>query len=235
MMNSAALGLGMAVRTNATAAEHPIGIYLDHVALAVRDLDAARLYLFERFGLDTVEGGDHPEWGTGNRIVPLGKHFIEVVGVVDPTVAATSPVGQIIQRQAAAGDRIVGVCVGATDRAAATAHSHLQWVEGSRDGHDGQRLTFRSAGLPLAIQSGDGFPYFFEYDDPRARLGRGTPHHRSPARRIARVHLQQDVARVRDYLGEVPPEFDLTDGEPRVLSIDIETDAGLITLPGRLA
>ncbi len=45
---------------------------IDHVVLAVSDLDEAAERLRRDHGLASVPGGVHPGWGTGNRIVPLG-------------------------------------------------------------------------------------------------------------------------------------------------------------------
>ena len=71
----------------------PLGRYarrveLDHVLIAVTELESAGEAFEERFGLASVEGGRHPAWGTANRIVPLGSSYLELVGVVDKAVAA---------------------------------------------------------------------------------------------------------------------------------------------------
>ena len=48
------------------------GMELDHVLIAVTDLEAAAREFEARHGLSSVEGGRHRDWGTANRIVPLG-------------------------------------------------------------------------------------------------------------------------------------------------------------------
>ena len=56
---------------------------LDHVLIAVTDLEAAAREVETRIGLSSVEGGRHRDWGTANRIVPLGSSYLELVAVVD--------------------------------------------------------------------------------------------------------------------------------------------------------
>ena len=56
---------------------------LDHVLIACTDLEAAAREVEARIGLASVEGGRHRDWGTANRIVPLGSSYLELVAVVD--------------------------------------------------------------------------------------------------------------------------------------------------------
>jgi hypothetical protein len=46
---------------------------LDHVLIAVADLAEAARKIEARHGLASINGGRHPDWGTANRIVPLGE------------------------------------------------------------------------------------------------------------------------------------------------------------------
>jgi catechol 2,3-dioxygenase-like lactoylglutathione lyase family enzyme len=65
-----------------TSATHPKG--LDHLVLAVRDLDlAARVY--ERMGFQVGARNRHP-WGTENRIVQFPGAFIELITVGDASL-----------------------------------------------------------------------------------------------------------------------------------------------------
>ena len=58
------------------------------------DLAMASRSLGDRYGLRSVEGGRHPDWGTANWIVPVGDAYLELVGVVDERVAERSPFGR---------------------------------------------------------------------------------------------------------------------------------------------
>jgi len=85
------------------------------VVLAVRDLDAAGTRILEQLGLGSVPGGRHPGWGTGNRIVPLGEEYVELLAVADPAEAASSPVGTWIANASRSRDRLAAWCVSTDD------------------------------------------------------------------------------------------------------------------------
>lgn len=56
---------------------------LDHVLIAVRDLDAAK-DTFERLGFKVTPEGRHPGRGTSNRLVVFGGEYLELIAVHDP-------------------------------------------------------------------------------------------------------------------------------------------------------
>src|SRR5687768_8279826 len=52
---------------------------IDHLVLAVRDLDRASA-LYERLGFTLTPRGEHP-WGTANRLVQFDGCFLELLAV----------------------------------------------------------------------------------------------------------------------------------------------------------
>ena len=94
---------------------------LDHVIVVVADLDSAARRLYREHGLASVAGGRHAGHGTGNRIMPLGSSYIELMAVVDRDEAASSPVGSWVgQRLVEVGEAPVALCL-RTDEIEATA------------------------------------------------------------------------------------------------------------------
>ena len=55
-------------------------LIIDHVLIAVRDLDAVK-DTFERLGFKVTPEGQHPGRGTSNRLVVFGEEYLELIAV----------------------------------------------------------------------------------------------------------------------------------------------------------
>jgi hypothetical protein len=66
---------------------------IDHLVIAVRDLDDAADELERRVGLAATGGGRHPTLGTQNRLAWLGDTYLELVSIADRSVAEGSWLG----------------------------------------------------------------------------------------------------------------------------------------------
>jgi catechol 2,3-dioxygenase-like lactoylglutathione lyase family enzyme len=83
---------------------------LDHVVIAVRNLDeAAKTY--RKFGFTLTPRGLHEGKGTGNHCIMFGKTYVELLGVVD----ATGAEGRLAQRVKARGEGGIAIAYGADD------------------------------------------------------------------------------------------------------------------------
>jgi catechol 2,3-dioxygenase-like lactoylglutathione lyase family enzyme len=106
---------------------------IDHVVLAVSDLDEAGERLRREHGLASVAGGVHEQWGTGNRIVPLGDDYLELLAVLDPEVGRSSAPGRALLEATSDGhDRWLSVCLRVDDIEATAARVGLSVQPGSR-------------------------------------------------------------------------------------------------------
>lgn len=76
---------------------------IDHLVIAVGDLDAAAAELEASLGLEAGGGGRHPAFGTQNRLVWLGDTFLELVSLADPALAAESWFGSLVADSLASG------------------------------------------------------------------------------------------------------------------------------------
>jgi hypothetical protein len=66
---------------------------IDHLVIAVHDLDEAAQELERLVGLAATGGGRHPTLGTQNRLAWLGDSYVELVSIADRGVARGSWLG----------------------------------------------------------------------------------------------------------------------------------------------
>jgi hypothetical protein len=136
---------------------------LDHLIVCVEDLDDAAAVFETRHGLRAVEGGRHPGHGTANRIIPLGRAYIELLAVIDREEARQSPLGAWALAQTDVPDG-GGVCLRTEDIDAVCRRLGLGWAAMSRFTPTGQTLTWRVAGLEEGLAASR--PFFIQWDVP---------------------------------------------------------------------
>jgi len=72
---------------------------IDHLVIAVPDLDSSAQELEQGIGLAVAGGGRHPGSGTANRIVFLADgSYLELIAIEDGDAAAKRPLGAAVQR-----------------------------------------------------------------------------------------------------------------------------------------
>jgi Glyoxalase-like domain len=187
---------------------------LDHVLVAVDDLDAAARQVEEGYGLESVEGGRHQGLGTANRIVPLGETYLELVAVVDDAEAAGSGFG----RWVAGGDvpRLLGWCV-RTDLDGVAHRLGLTIADGARARPDGAVVRWRMAGLERSADE-PSLPFFIEW-------GAGTPY---PGEALAQsatideLRLQGDPDRIAQWVSGANLPLSITEGDPALLAVVLD-------------
>jgi hypothetical protein len=203
---------------------------LSQVIYGVRDLDAAAGRIAAR-GLTVVDGGRHPGLGTANRIVPLGRSYFEILGVVDEAEARANPYGAALLRQIAGGDRLVRWSLRTDDLDTVAAARGLTFEARSRRRPDGTLLTWRAAGLDLALAEG-WLPFFMAWDDPARYPGTIPVAHPCGAREIAWLELTPgDPARLRRWLGAAHAPLRVVAGQPGLHRVGIRTATGVLVLP----
>ena len=204
---------------------------IDHVLFAVRDFAETTTRLKADHGLGAVEGGRHTGWGTANWIVPLGTSYLELIGVVDASVASSNPFGRRVKRVIDDGGGPFAWCVTPARFDATVARLGLESGSGSRRRPDGVRLSWRMAGLEVALAD-PSRPFFLAWElSPEDHPGRAIARHRVHPDGIAWVEVRGDEATIRDWLGEddVPVRF--RPGSPAVLAVGIATREGEVVLP----
>ena len=199
---------------------------IDHVVLAVRDLEASASRLWEEHGLRFVPGGRHPRWGTANMIAPLGRDYVELLSVVDAAVGATSVLGRTLAALSEVGDRWFSVCLADDDIEGTAERLGLAVQPGSRTRPDGTEVRWRGAGIEDRGAE-LWLPFFITWDVPPAlHPGSASAAHRVRADGIAWAEVGGDRARLADWLGGADAPILVADGEPGVRAVGIRLGAG---------
>jgi hypothetical protein len=102
---------------------------IDHIVVAVADLDGAGARFSTAYGLASVPGGRHPQMGTSNRIVPLGSSYLELLAPFEGP------------------DRLAGWLVRCDDAAREARRLGVDVVDMVRERPDGSVLRWRLAGV----------------------------------------------------------------------------------------
>lgn len=197
---------------------------IDHVVYGVQDLDAAAARLKADFGLGSIPGGRHPGWGTGNRIVPLGPNYIELLAAVDQAQAERSELGRSLLAAVADADGFLGWCVSTEELDAVAARLDLPVVAGTRERPDGTVLRWRSAGFERALAE-PSLPFFVTWDVPEElHPGRTEADHALPPKGIAWLEIGGDALRLREWLEGSELPVRVVGGPPGVLGVGIAAE-----------
>jgi len=200
---------------------------LDHVVIAVADLETAAQELEARHDLTSVEGGRHPDWGTANRIVPLGETYRELIAVADAVTAEQSEPGRWVA--GAQPGRPLGWAVRTRNLGEVARRLDLPVSAGSRTTPDGEVLRWRSAGLEQSVAE-PALPFFIEWDTKTPFPGRARVLHPAGPVELARLKLEGDRRRLAAWLGEHHLPITVQEGEPALAGIVLESPAGEIVL-----
>ena len=185
-------------------------IELDHVLIAVDDLEAAAREVERRHRLASVDGGRHQGLGTANRIVPLGATYLELVAVVD--AAEASGFGSWVS--SGRRPRFLGWCVRTDELDAVAVRLGLTIADGSRARPDGTLLTWRMAGLERSAEE-PSLPFFIEW-------GPDTPYPGAALDQSAtldELRLQGDPARVAEWVGDETLPVTVGEGAPALHAV----------------
>ena len=205
-------------------------LWIDHVIFGVRDLEAAGRRLLDDQGLGSIPGGRHPGWGTGNRIVPLGANYVEMIAVVDQREATATLVGRNVLEGVADGDRLIGWCVGTADVDGVAARLGLDVNAGSRVRPDGAVVRWRTAGQEQAFAR-RFLPFFITWDvPPELHPGRGVAEHRAAPNGISWVEVSGSESELDEWLGGEELPVRVVEGPPDLIAVGIATATGEVVL-----
>jgi Glyoxalase-like domain len=203
---------------------------IDHVVYGVRDLEEAASRIQDELGLGSVPGGRHPGWGTGNRIVPLGRQYVELLAALDRDEAERSTLGQSLLAAVADGDRFLVWCVSTDDVEGVAARLDLPVTDGTRERPDGTVLRWRSAGMERALAE-PSLPFFIRWDVPEElHPGRMEAGHTARPQGIEWLEIGGDAFRLNDWLDGSELPIRVIGGPPGVLAVGIAAQPDEIVL-----
>ena len=200
---------------------------LDHVLIPLPDLSGAVSEFEGRYGLVSVEGGRHADWGTANRIVPLGDSYLELIAVVDPAEASQSALGRWIANARAG--RPLGWAVRTDDLDAVAGRLGLNIGSGSRLTATGDLLSWRSAGIERAMTE-PGLPFFIEWAAGSRLPGRVDVEHPAAATGIKELIVAGEPKRLSSWLDSRRLPLTLADEGSGVIGVVLSTRSGEIVV-----
>ena len=209
---------------------------VDHVsyAAAADGLKATAARLAEKLGVNPVDGGVHPRFGTRNIIFPLAhERYVEVVAVLDHPASDKAPFGQAVRARSDAGGGWLGWVVCVDDLAESEQRLGLQGVVGSRHRPDGVQLKWRQLGVK-GLMADPQVPYFIQWDDKSVHPSVGATNDVT----ICGLQIAGDPKRVCEWLGlpadqtSTVIDFTFVDphGTPCLQAVTFDTPRGSVTI-----
>jgi hypothetical protein len=209
---------------------------LDHLSYAAEPdgLDATASRLAAKLGMEFVDGGIHPRFGTRNRVLPISdRHYVEVVDVLDHPATDKVPFGQAVKARTAAGGGWMGWVVAVDDLAPIERRLGRPAVPGNRKRPDGFELRWRQIGVNGLINDPQ-LPFFVCWESDPAE----HPSQPGNGVQLVKLELAGDPLRVAEWLGE-PADHPLDDvgvewlaphGQPGILAAYFTTADGLVRI-----
>jgi len=210
---------------------------LDHVSYAAEPdgLRATAARLGAALGIDPVDGGVHPRFGTRNIVLPLAeRRYLEIVEVLDHPASDKAPFGQAVRARSADGGGWLGWVVAVQDLAPFEERIGRPAMPGNRHRPDGVELRWRQIGVKGLIVDPQ-LPYMIRWETgPELHPSVGG----AGVVRLMGLQIAGSPVRVRDWLGLDPdytPEtldfsFVAPHGTPGLLTVSFQTPTGIVEI-----
>ena len=205
---------------------------MDHVVIAVDDLDAASTEFQDRYGLASVPGGRHRGLGTGNRIIPLGNStYIEMIAIVDEEEAAMSPLAQVV-RTFASSDSLGMLCLRTNSIEEVARSLGEEPISMSRDRPGGDPVRWQLAGFMSTLQD-PSLPFFIRWEmAPEDHPGAAEVEHPAGEVNLEWVEIAADAAAIGERLGDHALDIRVTEGLPGVRAIGLRSGSVPLIIRG---
>lgn len=213
-------------------------MHVDHISYACGPdgLTACADRLASQLGVESLDGGFHPRFGTRNRIIPLrGSRYLEVVEVLDHPASDKAPFGQAVRARSEQGGGWLGWVIALDEEKMAVLEERLgrPAVEGHRVQPDGTVLQWRQLGVK-GLQSDPQLPFFVEWQSPEQE----RPSALDSSAELVGLELVGSPDRLADWLGSdattlmpgLPLSWSHPSGQAGLASATFATAAGRVTI-----
>lgn len=150
---------------------------VDHIVIAVGDLERAHEWMAERFGLVSIPGGRHESLGTENRLILLDDCYLELLAVRDRSSVGHSWLATVADSARAEGEPLVTWALAVDDlqetRTRLATSVPAAWPPeetGSRATVDGGRVAWHIQHLEATSpppRTRPGLPFLIEWQGRR--------------------------------------------------------------------
>ena len=211
-------------------------MHVDHLTFAVGPLglraEAERLGAL--LGTKARKGGNHPHFGTRNRIVPLTHgRYVEIVEVLEHPAAEKAPFGKAVRARSELGGGWLGWAIAVDDLTPIEARLHRESVPASRIFPDGRVLEWHQIGV-RGLLSDPQLPFFIRWDSAPELL----PSALHGTVELLRLEIAGSRGRVEEWLGapvgdvfdDVEIHFSAPNGQPGLSAAVFKTAAGTVRI-----
>ncbi len=209
---------------------------LDHLSYAAGPdgLKGTASRIGKLLGVDFVDGGIHPRFGTRNMTLALdGGTYLEIVEVLDHPASDKAPFGQAVRARSALGGGWLGWVVSVDDITEVEKRLGRESVNGNRRRPDGSELRWKQIGVNGLIADPQ-LPFFIEWETPAEHRPSAAP---NQGLSMCGLEIAGDSQRVSEWLGDsieplnsVNVEWVAPHGTPGIQAVNFDTPAGKVRI-----
>ncbi|MGV8967070.1 MAG: VOC family protein [Cellulomonas sp.] len=210
---------------------------LDHVSYAAEPdgMRATAARLGAALGVEPIDGGVHPRFGTRNLVLPIADgRYVEVVEVLDHPSSDKAAFGQAVRARSADGGGWLCWVVEVDDLTPFEVRIGHPAVPGNRHRPDGVELRWHQIGVKGLLVDPQ-LPYMIKWD---------TPSNLHPSVGgaddvlLTGLEIAGDPQRVRSWLGLAPDHSSVDldfryvapHGTPGLLTVNFRTPSGTVEI-----
>lgn len=208
-------------------------MHLDHISFAAGPggLAATTAEIEAALGATFLDGGDHPRFGTTNKILPLkNRQYLEVVATLDHPASDRMAFGKAVRERSEAGGGWLHWCISVDDMTEVEHRIGRHAVPGNRHRPDGFNLEWVQIGTTSAHVDPQ-LPYVTKWLIDPSEHPSQMEHTEIE---LIGLEIAGDPHRVEDYLGEasitaletVEVNWSAPRGTPGIMSATFRTPGG---------